>query len=113
MILDESTAMLDPKGKREVMQVVKALNGQGITVLHITHDMDEAVMADRCIVFSDGEIVMEGPPREIFQQEDALRALGLDVPFMVRLSFLLQKEGVSINLAFTVEDMVEELCRLL
>ena len=113
LILDEATAMLDPKGRKEVMQVVRSLNEGGITIVCITHNMEEAVYADRCLVFSEGSIEMEGTPREVFEQVKRIRELGLDVPDMVELSHQLRDRGVKMNVAFTVEDMVEELCRLL
>ncbi len=81
IVFDESTAMLDPHGRTEVMRTIRRLNEDfGMTVLHITHYMDEAVMADRILVVNDGEIYCDGTPKEVFRDVEALRAVGLDVP---------------------------------
>lgn len=81
IVFDESTAMLDPHGRAEVMQTIRRLNEDfGMTVLHITHYMDEAVLADRILVVNDGEIYRDGTPKEVFRDVEALRAVGLDVP---------------------------------
>lgn len=94
IIFDESTAMLDPDGRREVMSLIKKLNGEkGITVIHITHNMDEAAMADRIIVVDDGVIALDGSPKQIFSHVEKLRALGLDVPQSTELLYELSKEG--------------------
>ena len=86
MIFDESTAMLDPIGRREVMATIQKLNKEeSITVINITHYMDEAAMADRVIIFNDGKFIMEGTPEEVFAKQDELIALGLDVPQSVAL----------------------------
>ncbi len=86
IIFDESTAMLDPMGRIEVVTTMEKLNrAQGITVLNITHNMDEAARADRVIVISDGEITLDGTPKEVFSHVDALRAVGLDVPQVTEL----------------------------
>ena len=110
IVLDEPTAMLDPLGRAEVMQAVKRLNKEmGITVVLVTHFMDEAVQADRVIVMDSGRIVMNGKPREIFSQVDALRSHGLDVPQSTELCHRLGiKEGV-----LSVDECVDELARLL
>lgn len=110
IVLDEPTAMLDPMGRAEVMQTVKRLNKEmGITVVLVTHFMDEAVQADRVIVMDSGRIVMNGKPREIFSRVDALRSHGLDVPQSTELCHRLGiKEGV-----LSVDECVDELARLL
>ncbi|WP_353893461.1 energy-coupling factor transporter ATPase [Proteinivorax hydrogeniformans] len=112
LVLDEPTAMLDPKGRREVMQTVKNLNkNEKITVLHITHHMDEAALADRVIVMENGNIVMEGKPREIFSQVDKLRNLSLDVPIATELAYDLNKEGYAVpNDITTIDELVNYLC---
>lgn len=98
IVLDEPTAMLDPRGRREVMKTVKMLNEQqGITVIFITHYMDEAVKAKRVIVMDEGRIVLDGKPREVFTEIDTLRRVGLDVPEATELAMLLAKEGVGIK----------------
>lgn len=112
IIFDESTAMLDPSGRIEVMSTIRKLNKQeGITIIHITHFMEEAVDADRVIVMEEGRIVMQGRPREIFVQVDKLKSLGLDVPFMTELAYELSKAGIKIDSdILTVDEMVNSLC---
>ncbi|HIT32953.1 MAG TPA: energy-coupling factor transporter ATPase [Candidatus Enterenecus stercoripullorum] len=99
IVLDESTAMLDPVGRREVLSTVKKLNREkGITVVLITHHMDEAAQADRLVVMHDGHIVHDGPPAQVFQDVEGLRALGLEVPETVGLMYELRKNGVNVPL---------------
>ena len=114
IIFDESTAMLDPVGRRDVLEIARRLNREeGITIVWITHFMDEVVAADRVIVMDKGKIALQGAPREVFAQGEKIRALGLDIPEMMRLSALLRADGVKdIRDAMTVEEMAEELCRL-
>jgi len=111
IILDEPTAMLDPSGRREVLNTVKKLNREeGITVVHITHFMEEAVEADRVIVMEAGEIIMDDKPIEVFSRVKELKALGLDVPQVTELAYNLHNKGFSINpRLLTVEEMVMEL----
>jgi energy-coupling factor transport system ATP-binding protein len=114
IVLDEPTAMLDPKGRREVMETLSKLNKEnGITVIHITHHMDEAVHADRVIVMHQGKVVLSGSPPDVFSKTEELEKWGLDAPFIERLADMLRKRGYSIpNSVLTVEEMVDELCRL-
>ena len=114
IVFDESTAMLDPVGRRDVFSLARKLNREeGITVVWITHFMDEAVLADRVAVVDDGKIAMLGAPREVFAHVDEIRALGLDVPEMMRLAAELRRKGLKLGAeTMTVEEMVEELCRL-
>ena len=114
IILDESTAMLDPSGRREVMNTVHRLNREeGISVVIITHYMAEAATADYVVVMDEGSIAMTGTPREVFAQVDAVRGLGLDVPPMTDLAHLLREDGVAVRAdVLTVDEMVEEVCRL-
>lgn len=114
IIFDEPTAMLDPSGRKEVVNTIKKLNKEeGKTILHITHFMDEAVDADRVIVMEKGRVVMEGKPREIFMRVEELKALGLDVPHMTELAYELGKEGIKIeDDILTIDEMVNSLCRL-
>lgn len=114
IVFDESTAMLDPVGRRDVFSLARKLNREeGITVVWITHFMDEAVRADRVAVMDDGKIAMLGAPREVFAHVDEIRALGLDVPEMMRLVAELRRKGLKLGAeTMTVEEMVEELCRL-
>ncbi|HCP14331.1 MAG TPA: energy-coupling factor transporter ATPase, partial [Peptococcaceae bacterium] len=112
LVLDEPTAMLDPRGRREVMEAVHKLNREeGITVVHITHIMEEAVTADRVVVMEEGLLVMEGTPQTIFRKADQLRALRLDVPAMVDLAQQLKKGGLKLpENILTVEEMAVALC---
>ncbi|MBQ6382834.1 MAG: energy-coupling factor transporter ATPase [Clostridia bacterium] len=115
IIADEATAMLDPSGQREVLETLHALNRQkGITVVWITHFMEEAATADRVLVVSDGEMVLTGTPREVFDQVDRLRELHLDVPPMTALAADLRAAGLPVQPGIlTVEDMAKEVDRLL
>ena len=115
IIADEATAMLDPKGRRQVLTTVQRLNREsGITVVWITHYMEEAVQADRVIVVSDGEIVLQGKPREIFSQVERMRELHLDVPRMTSLAHELRGDGMPLSEGIlTVDEMAEEVSRLL
>ena len=114
MIFDESTAMLDPMGREEVLSTVRRINRErGITVIWITHFMEEAAQADRVIVMDDGCIVMDGTPREVFTRVDEVKRIGLDVPGMTELALELSREGLAIRTdILTVEEMAEEICRL-
>ncbi len=114
IIFDEPTAMLDPSGRKEVIRTMQKLNREeGITIVHITHFMEEAVDAGRVVVMEDGKIVMEGSPREIFSRVAELKKLGLDVPQMTELAQELKDEGIKIaSNILTVEEMVSVLCQL-
>ena len=114
MIFDESTAMLDPMGREEVLSTVRRINRErGITVIWITHFMEEAAQADRVIVMDDGCIVMDGTPREVFSRVDEVKRIGLDVPGMTELALELSREELAIRTdILTVEEMAEEICRL-
>ncbi len=105
IVLDEPTAMLDPNGRKEVLSTIKRLNNEmGITVVLVTHFMDEAVMADRVIVMDNGRIVMDGSPREVFSQADMLKKVGLDVPQATQLAYALKAEGFDIPTDLLDED---------
>ncbi len=98
IVLDEPTAMLDPRGRREVMKTVKMLNEDfGITVVFITHYMDEAAKAKRVIVMDEGKVILDGSPREVFTHIDTLRRVGLDVPEATELAMLLNSHGIKIR----------------
>lgn len=114
LILDEATAMLDPAGRRDVFATVQRLNREaGITVLWITHFMEEAAQADRLLVMHEGTIALEGPPRELFMQVDTIRGFGLDVPPMAGLAHDLRAAGMRLpGDIMTYDEMVEGLCRL-
>lgn len=114
IIFDEPTAMLDPSGRKEVMDAILRLNEEGITIIHITHFMDEAVNADRVVVMEDGKVTLEGSPKEVFSKVDQLKEIGLDVPQVTLLSHDLNKEGIKLPKdILTVDEMVSELCQLL
>ncbi len=115
IILDEPTAMLDPNGRREVIKTVHELNrAEGITVLLITHYMEEAVEADRVVVMDDGRIVMDGRPREIFSKVRELKSHGLDVPQITELAFELKEAGMPLPEGIlSREELVRELTPLL
>ena len=115
IVLDEATAMLDPAGRREVLSAIRALNQErGITVVLITHHMDEAMNADRLIVMNDGELVMDGAPAEVFTQVEALRAMGLAAPDTVELLYGLRQGGMDVPLdALMVDDCADAICKAL
>ena len=114
IIMDEPTSMLDPSGRAEVLDTILELNRQeGVTVILITHYMDEAVLADKVFVMDKGQIVMEGTPREIFSDVEKMKKLKLDVPQATELAYELKKQGVPLrNGILTTKELVEELCRL-
>lgn len=114
LVLDESTAMLDPQGRREVLTVVKKLNRElKITVVLITHFMEEAAQADRILVMDDGRLALSGTPREVFSKRDFLDSIGLDVPLPAAVGSLLAAKGCQLPETVLDEDeLVEALCRL-
>ena len=114
IVFDESTAMLDPIGRRDVFSVARRINREeGITVIWITHFMEEAVQADRVVVMDAGRVELEGAPRTVFSNVDEVLQLGLDVPEMMKLSRRLRDAGVEVPRdVLTVEEMAVELCRL-
>ena len=115
IVFDESTAMLDPVGRKEIFAIAKRLNREeGITIVWITHFMEEAVQADRVVVMDAGSIVLQGAPCDVFSNVDQVLALGLDVPEMARLAALLRAGGMPIrNGIMRIDEMAVELCRLL
>ncbi|MBQ8161200.1 MAG: energy-coupling factor transporter ATPase [Clostridia bacterium] len=115
LIADEATAMLDPKGRKKVLDTVRRLNKEkGITVVWITHYMEEVTEADRVVVVSDGETAMIGTPREVFSKVEKMRELHLDVPRMTALAQDLREDGLPLrDDILTVEEMAEEVARLL
>lgn len=114
IILDEPTAMLDPNGRKEVIETVKELNRlEGVTVILITHYMEEVIHANRVIVMDEGKIVMDDTPRGVFSQVEQLKSYRLDVPQVTELAYELKKEGIPLSDGIlTVEELVNELCRL-
>lgn len=115
ILLDEPTAMLDPSGRAEVMKTIKMLNREmNVTIVLITHYMEEAAQADRVVVIDGGEIMMDGTPKQIFSQVQTIRNLGLDVPQVTELCFELRQHGVEISQDIITEDeCVEALSKLL
>ncbi len=115
IIMDEATAMLDPSGRAEVLATVRKLNREkGMTVVWITHFMEEAAQADRLVVMNDGSVAMEGTPRQVFSRVEEIKALGLDVPPMAELAQALRDRGLPLPEGIlTVSDMVKELKNVL
>ena len=115
LILDEPTAMLDPKGRSEVIKTIKMLNEEkDITVVLITHYMDEAAQSDRTVVIDDGEIMLDGTPKEVFKNVEKLKSLGLDVPQVTELAYELRKMGIEISDdVLTVDECFDEIIRIL
>lgn len=114
IILDEPTAMLDPSGRREVIETVKRLNKEEkITIILITHYMEEAIEADRIYVMDKGKVAMEGTPEDIFVQVDKMKEIGLDVPQVTELTYMLRKQGIDVPAnILNVKEMVDALCQL-
>jgi energy-coupling factor transport system ATP-binding protein len=113
IIFDESTSMLDPEGRAEVLQTARKLNGEGITIILITHYMEEAVSSNRIIVMHEGEIAADGTPREIFGEVEKLKSFSLDLPPTSELAFELRKLGVNAGRdILTIEEMADFLCSL-
>ena len=115
LVLDESTAMLDPQGRAEVMKVAHELNKEsGITVIAITHYMEEALDADRLIVMNDGEIVEDGAPKDVFSKHEKLNSIKLSVPLVTQISRKINQMGITIDpTIMKKEELVNSLCRLL
>ena len=113
IVLDEPTAMLDPNGRKEVIRTVRALNQvEKVTVLLITHYMEEVIYADKVIVMDDGKVVMQGTPEEIFAQVDTLKKYRLDVPQVTLLAHELKKAGVDLpDCVLSKEELVKALCQ--
>ena len=114
IIFDEPTAMLDPSGRKEVLDTIIDLNkNYGITVILITHYMDEAAKADRIVVMDKGKLILDGKPRDVFSNVEKMKSIGLDVPQVTELAYELQKEGVDIDTdILNVDEMVNALCQL-
>lgn len=112
IIFDEPTAMLDPKGRGEIMSIIDELHKEGITVILITHFMDEAVRADRVIIMHEGRILLDGTPQQVFEQEELIRAVNLDVPLMVEMGAKLRSRGIDVpDGIITEEEMEEFICQ--
>lgn len=115
LVLDESTAMLDPKGRREVMEVIKKLNREeNITIIHITHNMEEAIDASRVIVLNEGKVVMDDTPRNVFAHEELLKDYKLDMPIVPTIQYELRRRGIDIEGYVTDEkELGNRICQLL
>lgn len=114
IVLDEPTAMLDPRGRREVLATLRDLHAQGVTVVLITHFMDEAVQADRVVVMENGEIILTGTPKDVFSNISLLQSVKLDVPQTAELSYALKKCGVHLpNGLLTVNELADALAGML
>lgn len=112
IIFDEPTAMLDPKGRSEIMEIIRELHEEGITVILITHFMEEAVCADRVIIMNEGKILLDGTPEEVYAEGEIIRSANLDVPLAVELSQRLRRRGIKIpKEVITAEGLVEFLCQ--
>jgi energy-coupling factor transport system ATP-binding protein len=114
IILDEPTAMLDPSGRKEVIKTITELNKKaGITIILITHYMEEAVEADRIVVMDEGKVKMEGTPKEVFSKVAEMKDIGLDVPQVTEIAYELKKQGINISTdILTISEMVNALCQL-
>lgn len=113
LILDEATAMLDPKGKREIFNLIHKMKDENpnLTVISITHEIDEAYRADKIIVLNDGEIFMEGTPSEVFSHPDELSKISLDIPFFSKLSMELKGISKDVSNVKSMEDLIKVLCQ--
>ena len=113
IILDESTSMLDPRGKQEINDLVREIsNDRQMTIISITHDIEEAKNADKIIMLNNGEIVATGTPDQLLRQTELLEQLKLDVPFALKLSKLLKAQGIKIEETLSIEELEKQLCQL-
>ena len=113
LILDEATAMLDPKGRKEILTLVSKMKGDNpnLTIISITHDIEEAYLASRVVVLSDGKIMFDGIPNEVFSHYEELLNIDLDIPFLVRLKRELKNKGIDLDDALNEEEVVRRLCQ--
>lgn len=113
IVLDEPTAMLDPIGRKEIIEQIIRLNKEeNITIILITHFMEEAILADKIYVMEDGEVVLEGTPKKVFNEVETLKGFGLDVPLATEISYKLQKKGINIDNVLSIEELVDKVCQL-
>ncbi len=114
IVFDEPTAMLDPKGRKEVLDTIKSLHASGKTILYITHYLEEVVAADRIIVMKDGLVIDSGKPDDVFSKRGMLQSAGLSVPIATKLQNMLEENGFKFSKTnITNEQIVEELCQLI
>ncbi|MGI6177851.1 MAG: energy-coupling factor transporter ATPase [Eubacterium sp.] len=112
IIFDEPTAMLDPRGRKEIMEIIQTLHERGITIILITHFMEEAVLADRIIIMNQGEIFMDGTPEEVFSHGNEMRAISLDVPMAFEIADYLRANGIDVPMnVINDERLVEFVCQ--
>ena len=110
LLMDEPTAMLDPQGRKDILDTVLKLREMGKTIIHITHYMEECVNTDRIIVINEGDVVLEGTPREVFSNVEQMKEIGLDVPEPTEISYLLNKSNINVRAdVLTVDELVEAL----
>jgi len=113
LVLDEPTSLLDPKGRKDVIELIKRLNNEGITIILITHRMEEAVLGDRVLVLNEGEIFLEGKPEEVFKEVEKIRSVGLSPPVFTYLSYLIKKENINIDIKlWKLEEIKKEILQL-
>lgn len=113
LIFDEATSMLDPQGKDEIKKVIRSLHEEeALTILSITHDIEEVTTSDYVLVLDEGALVMQGTPREVFLNEQKLTDTNLDIPYAMKLAKALQNEGIKVENHITMEGLVKELCQL-
>jgi len=113
LVLDEPTSLLDPKGRKDVIELIKRLNKEGITIILITHRMEEAVLGDRVLVLNEGEIFLEGKPEEVFKEVEKIRSVGLSPPVFTYLSYLIKKENINIDIKlWKLEEIKKEILQL-
>ena len=114
IVFDEPTSMLDPSGRKAVLNAIEKLHDEGITIIHITHWMEEAALADRIIVVNDGKAVLEGTPHQVFNRHASeLETYGLELPPLMKIAQELRKLGIDAGDGLDIEDMVDRICRLL
>jgi cobalt import ATP-binding protein cbiO 1 len=112
IIFDEPTAMLDPRGRKDIMEIIEKLHREGITVILITHFMDEAVKADRVVIMNKGEILLDGTPEHVFSQDELIRSARLDVPMAAEIAIYLRENGIDVPLeVVTAERLKEFVCQ--
>lgn len=113
VILDEATSMLDPKGKREVKETLLEMRKENpnLTILSITHDIEEASISDEVLVMHQGEIILSGTPQEVFAKEDVLKSIDLDLPFIYKLKKALKKQAIDVDNLANLDEMADFLCR--
>jgi energy-coupling factor transport system ATP-binding protein len=113
IIMDEATAMLDPKGKREIRELTAKMKlaNPSLTLISITHDVEEALLSDEIIVMNEGKIVMKNTPLEVFKHRDALRKIELDIPFVLRLVDALNEQGMKLTGIKSMDELVNTLCQ--